>query len=289
MSASPAVCLLAGSVFFPTLFILTRSVSKRVEFLLKNENVPGTSVAIALRFTSTVQAIFAVVVGYHVITITWKDVIYSRSELVDLYASYGVPYMIYDIGAMYLVYVEERQLSNSSLRRTVPSFLGKQWLLVLHHVGLVLICYPLVMFFRNGKGDFFIGCFFLTELSTPALNLRHILIKVGQTGTIFFKAVNVVLLISFFSCRILLFPLMYWAYGYNKGLSPYDTVSSMKAVCHLGCAVICAFQTMWYAMFVKSLLRRRHRRGSTESGGQTKQVPGLENNHIHVAGVGKSD
>lgn len=33
-------------------------------------------------------------------------------------------------------------------------------------------------FFRNDRGDFFIGCLFLTEISTPFVSLGKILIQV---------------------------------------------------------------------------------------------------------------
>lgn len=40
------------------------------------------------------------------------------------------------------------------------------------------VCVP--QFFRKDQGDFFIGCLFLTELSTPFVSLGKILIQVRQ-------------------------------------------------------------------------------------------------------------
>lgn len=43
-----------------------------------------------------------------------------------------------------------------------------------------MLCLSVPQFFRREQGDFFIGCLFLTELSTPFVSLGKILIQVRQ-------------------------------------------------------------------------------------------------------------
>lgn len=45
---------------------------------------------------------------------------------------------------------------------------------------LCVLCLSVPQFFRREQGDFFIGCLFLTELSTPFVSLGKILIQVRQ-------------------------------------------------------------------------------------------------------------
>nr|XP_054749354.1 TLC domain-containing protein 3A-like [Lytechinus pictus] len=278
--------IVAGSIFFPSVF---STIRKCLPLLFPKNNIASEAscAAIALRCTSIIQALLAVAVGFNIIRETHQDVIFSRCLLVDIYCSFGAPYMIYDVGAMYIVHRKERKLNDVPFRTAVSSFLKEKWVLVAHHIGLVIIFYPFVMFLRNGKGDFFIGCFFLAELSTPAINIRIILIKLNLGDTFFFRINNIAYLVSFFICRILLFPFLYWAYAVNKGLSIDETLSSMRAICHIGCAALLAMQVMWFYKFLRVVLRDRNARvlDPLKHNGNGMQ----ENNVPPVRSEGKAD
>ena len=47
---------------------------------------------------------------------------------------------------------------------------------------LLILCFSLsLQFFRKDQGDFFVGCLFLTELSTPFVSMGKILIQVSAS------------------------------------------------------------------------------------------------------------
>ena len=74
----------------------------------------------------------------------------SRHWLVDSFVLFGAPYMLYDISAMYLTHYHQHRLGTSAVHQnhslqTVKVFLRKEWLLVLHHMALLLVFMPIVL------------------------------------------------------------------------------------------------------------------------------------------------
>lgn len=70
---------------------------------------------------------------------------------------YGVPYMTYDLYAMYLShYYRFRVKGHEDYKRhslrTVNSFVRKEFLLVLHHIALLTILLPVTLVRTGGRG-----------------------------------------------------------------------------------------------------------------------------------------
>uniref|UniRef100_A0A8C3H5B4 TLC domain-containing protein n=1 Tax=Chrysemys picta bellii TaxID=8478 RepID=A0A8C3H5B4_CHRPI len=101
------------------------------------------------------------------------------------YTQFAVPYFIYDIYAMFLCHWHKYRVKGHesagprSLRTVTRTFLHKEFLMVLHHLCMVLVCFPISMLWRQGKGDFFLGCMLMAELSTPFVCLGKVLILVS--------------------------------------------------------------------------------------------------------------
>lgn len=75
----------------------------------------------------------------------------SSHWLVNGFILFGTPYMAFDIYAMYLnhyhiqrVRGHSRSYSSHSLQ-TVKAFLVKDWMLVLHHLVLLLVFMPIAL------------------------------------------------------------------------------------------------------------------------------------------------
>ncbi|PKU27151.1 protein hypothetical protein [Limosa lapponica baueri] len=93
-----------------------------------------------------------------------------------------VPYMTYDIYVMYLCHwhksmdkgVAEKKHSLAS----IWSFLLQERLMVTHHLFILIVLTPITQHFRGELGDFFVGCIFIAELSTPFVSLGKILMQV---------------------------------------------------------------------------------------------------------------
>uniref|UniRef100_A0A672NWK7 TLC domain containing 3A n=1 Tax=Sinocyclocheilus grahami TaxID=75366 RepID=A0A672NWK7_SINGR len=173
---------------------------------------------------------------------------------------YGVPYMSYDIFAMYLSHyyrfrVKGHKDYKSHSLRTVNSFVRKEFLLVLHHIALLTILLPVTLFFRKDQGDYFIGCLFLTELSTPFVSLGKILIQLGMQDCWLHKVNGGMVLLSFFMCRIALFPYMYWAYGSHYGIPLYSVPFHLPLSTKLGSLCILAPQVYWFVLLCRKGFR----------------------------------
>ncbi|KFQ55371.1 Protein FAM57A, partial [Pelecanus crispus] len=138
------------------------------------------------RLVSTVQATMATVSGITVV-LNCKNVVYDRHWLAVEYIWVLVPYMTYDIYVMYLCHwhksrdrgIAEKKHSLASVR----SFLLQERLMVTHHLFILVVLTPITQHFRGELGDFFVGCIFIAELSTPFVSLGKILMQVGEEGT----------------------------------------------------------------------------------------------------------
>ncbi|XP_066840488.1 ceramide synthase-like [Anser cygnoides] len=88
---------------------------------------------------------------------------------------------------------------------------GTDVLMEVHHAAMVLVCFPVATLWRQGKGDFFLGCLLMAELSTPFVCLGKVLILYNRQHTALHKLNGVAMLVTFLGCRVLLFPYLYWA------------------------------------------------------------------------------
>lgn len=174
--------LAAGSMFFPGLFLLSKQCLKSIPALRWSE---GDAVIVSARLVSSVQAVMASSAGY-IIASSCEDIIEDQHWLTSSYIMFAVPYFVYDIYAMFMCYWyklrvkghEEASAAPQHMRSALTSYLRREFLMVLHHVVMVTVCFPVSVFWREGKGDYFQGIMFMAELSTPSVCLGKILIQV---------------------------------------------------------------------------------------------------------------
>uniref|UniRef100_A0AAZ3SDQ9 TLC domain-containing protein n=1 Tax=Oncorhynchus tshawytscha TaxID=74940 RepID=A0AAZ3SDQ9_ONCTS len=107
------------------------------------------------------------------------------------------------------------QGSQSRQRRQTPGCgpgLRRKFLIVLQHVVMVTVCFPISVFWRQGKGDYFQGVMLRAELSTPSVCLGKILNHYKQQHTPLDK-VNGATMLQLYRSWMLgsLAPVMYWA------------------------------------------------------------------------------
>ncbi|KAI4551598.1 hypothetical protein MJT46_017850 [Ovis ammon polii x Ovis aries] len=204
-----------GSLFFPGLFGVCTWGLRRARPAWTHHDC----VMISTRLVSSVQAVLTTGSGIIVIR-SCSDVITDRHWLAREYVWFLIPYMIYDTYAMYLC--EWYRAGDQSSRHSLTifrNFLSKNRLMITHHVFILLVLVPIAQKLRGELGDFFVGYIFTAELSTPFVSLGRILIQLNQQHTLLYKVNGILTLTTFFLCRILLFPFMYWSYGRQQGLS----------------------------------------------------------------------
>ncbi|XP_018539535.1 TLC domain-containing protein 3A isoform X2 [Lates calcarifer] len=219
---TPLVC---GAVVFPGLFYTFRKVLRSTFTRWSDADV----VSVSERLVSAIHASLATAAGVTVVA-SCRDVMTDRAK--------G------QVGAH----------SGHSLQ-TVRAFLFKDWMLILHHLALLLIFVPITLFFRRGLGDFFIGCLFTTEFSTPFISIGKILIQLGLDHTRLHRINGIIVLLSFFTCRIMIFPFMYWMYSRQFGIPLHRVAFHLPLQCNVGNLVILAPQIYWFILLVKKANR----------------------------------
>uniref|UniRef100_A0A480WLK4 Protein FAM57A isoform 1 n=1 Tax=Sus scrofa TaxID=9823 RepID=A0A480WLK4_PIG len=101
-----------------------------------------------------------------------------RHWLAREYVWFLIPYMVYDSYAMYLC--EWYRAGDQSSRQPLTifrNFLSKNRLMITHHVVILCVLVPVAQRLRGELGDFFVGCIFTAELSTPFVSLGRVLIQ----------------------------------------------------------------------------------------------------------------
>ncbi|CAJ1066040.1 TLC domain-containing protein 3A-like [Xyrichtys novacula] len=258
--------LACGAVVFPGLFYSFRKVLRQTFTNWTDADV----VSVSERLVSAIHASLATAAGVRVVA-ACRDVMTDNHWLTNGFALFGAPYMAQDIYAMYLSHYHTQRVkgqSSSHSFHTVKAFLKRDWMLVLHHLALLLIFMPVTLFFRRGLGDFFIGCFFITEFSTPFVSIGKILIQLGLDDTRLHRINGIIVLLSFFTCRILLFPFMYLMYGRQFGIPLHKVAFHLPLHCNMGNLLILAPQIYWFILLLKKANRLylRQKRGKGEGG-----------------------
>uniref|UniRef100_A0A3P9P5A5 TLC domain containing 3B n=1 Tax=Poecilia reticulata TaxID=8081 RepID=A0A3P9P5A5_POERE len=166
---------------------------------------------------SSLQAVMATSAGWTIVS-SCRDVMEDRHWLADAYILFATPYFCYDLLAMFLCYWfrlrvkghQEAWPDGGSVCAAVLGFLRREVLMVLHHVFMVAFCCPASLVWRQGRGDYFQGLLFLAELSTPSVCLGKVLIQFQKQDWLLHRVNGAALLLSFFCCRVLLFPYLYY-------------------------------------------------------------------------------
>ncbi|XP_061137604.1 TLC domain-containing protein 3A-like [Syngnathus typhle] len=255
--------LASGAVVFPGLFY---GLGKLLKFNFKHWD-DADVVTVSERLVSAIHASISTVTGITVVS-SCNNVMTDSHWLVNEFVLFGASFMITDLFAMYLSHYHIQRvrgqscLYNNHSLRTLKAFVYKDWLLVLHHLVLVLLFLPIALFFRRGLGDFFIGCFLITEFSTPFLCFGKILIQLGLDNTRLHTINGMLVLLTFFMCRIMIFPFMYWMYGRQVGIPLHKVPFHLPWHCNAGNLTIFIPQIYWFYLLLKKAQRlyNKHRK-----------------------------
>ncbi|GAB5580688.1 TLC domain-containing protein 3A isoform X1 [Prionailurus iriomotensis] len=165
--------LACGSLFFPGLFALCTWGLRRARPAWTDSDCVMISTRAVLATGSGI-----------VIIRSCNDVITDRHWLAREYVWFLIPYMIYDSYAMYLCeWYRTRDRSRRQSLTTFQSFLSKNRLMITHHAVILFVLVPVAQKLRGDLGDFFVGCIFTAELSTPFVSLGRVLIQARMSET----------------------------------------------------------------------------------------------------------
>jgi len=194
--------------------------------------------------TSIFQGLLTCSVGIYILKkISGLDLIEPSplGWLVEAYALFQGTYFAWD-----LLFMKWKR-PETKLMSVVKSLIG------VHHILIVLVFIPIVLFVRKGKGDFFVACYMLFEASAPFTNLRAILHHHDLKQTRIYKLNGIAMLISFFFARIYMVYYMYSSYALSKSIptGALGAVPRLPIHCNVGTGLLLALQVYWFSLMLK--------------------------------------
>jgi len=216
---------------------------------------------ISVLLVSSSFAILTCIVSSKVMSGYHSSVIYDSIPLIRHWMIVGVSYFVYDVFAMYKVFLaksvdEDEVPATGSNRFGWLSFVWARPLILIHHILVPFIVVPLVLMQGEKRGDYLIAAFCLMEASTPFVSARRILEILGQKSSVVY-AVNGVLMTSvFFLCRVANVWYMYNVYAKELGLPLYQTmVQKVPGHCNTWILLISVLQLYWWSLMVRGCLK----------------------------------
>ncbi|KAK2556219.1 Ceramide synthase [Acropora cervicornis] len=169
----------AGLVFFPLSHVLCTYFQKFIFTHLAYVD----RFSISTRFVSALQALAASAVGLKV-ALTSTDIMLHRQSILTQYACFGLSYFYYDVVVMFIGgYLDEKHENpqrDLHFTHVWSKLYKKKKLIILHHIFLPIFGFPAITMWRRNKGDFFLACVYMNEMSTPFLSFKAILEKDKQ-------------------------------------------------------------------------------------------------------------
>ncbi|KAK7469540.1 hypothetical protein BaRGS_00036446 [Batillaria attramentaria] len=245
--------LLAGCIFFPLLYTLVR---KFLTTCFGHRLKPGDIFLISEKCLGSTQACLSFAVGAVIVT-SVNDIMEDRHWLTNAYAWFAVPYFLYDIWAMYytFIYMQDDTFHSLPVKDRMLRFARKSVLLLIHHTVLPFIIFPIIIFYRRNLGDFFVGTFYMIEMTIPFIAAREVLVQLKLKDTPYYIVAGLLMVSSFFVTRILVFPYLYWRYSSHAGIPLHHVFTSIPIKCNLGCLTIALPQFYWFGLMVRGTVR----------------------------------
>jgi len=250
---------LVGVIFFPSIFLVCEILlhhSKTGREVCEHYKINNNGIHdISNKVTSSTFAVLACTIGWFVNQQCTGDIMRDRFYVLDNYLIFGVSYFFYDVVSMYLVYNTLTKDNVTVSYSEVTQFLSDRPLIVFHHILVPLIGFPALMYFRNGYGDCLLGTSFMIEASTPFVSLRVILVHLNMKESLVYMVNGIMMLLSFFLCRVMLFPILYWWYSNVLGLSLISTIISIPCWVHAATFSLWFPQLFWFNKMLKGSLK----------------------------------
>lgn len=247
--------LAVGAYALVAWFALYLLIASALRMWARTSHLPIAHRAhIAESFVSGVQGVACAIVGVLTVRACWHDVMKDQYPLAVYYSSIGTAYFIYDLWAMYKSHVARTDTSFEFVPRLL-SYLKKDVLMIVHHLTIVTLLFPAIVY-HSPMGHFFVGCFFCTELSTPFVNARVILSRLGLKNSKIYVVNGLLMMTVFAMCRVAMFPVMYAVYLTQQTVAPshIHALASIPIMCHLSCLLVLAPQIYWLGLMVKGAL-----------------------------------
>ncbi|XP_035449014.1 TLC domain-containing protein 3A isoform X2 [Spodoptera frugiperda] len=295
-----------GFVYFMTLFELLNSLALSTgagaRFRHKYRLSCGDVLDITNKFVSAVQAALSCVTG--AIVCLWsctRDFMRSSHYMSEAYAWFGAAYFFYDIWSMYMVHVQMNSNPEVSTLKRRPSKNGSAPLssgdgvvlkkqgttfldyckhepvILMHHLFIGGFGFLVIVYLRGNLGDCTFGFVYLMELSTPFVSARGILSRMRLKSSRLYIVNGILMLLTFFVCRVLSLPYVCLLYSRVIGLSYVDAIRSLPTGCKISICILLLPQLYWFYLMSSGALKMLF--------GTDKKTASLSCGDINTSGV----
>ncbi|RZC39332.1 protein FAM57A [Asbolus verrucosus] len=250
-----------GLVFFTVLYHVLNNLLLRTASGQKFMKTYKLSIAdvydISNKQVSAVQAIFCCITGITCCTYSCtRDIMRTSHFISEAYAWFGAAYFLYDIWSMYKVH--NAKTIQASMNGDVKkggvkflSYLKTHAVIVGHHIFIGAFGFLVITYLRGGLGDCFFGFVYLMEASTPFVSLRGILSKIGLKSSNLYVINGLVMLGTFFICRVAMFPCVIYLYARTVDLDYISAIRSLPNGCKISILTLLLPQIYWFLLMVK--------------------------------------
>lgn len=142
-------------------------------------------------------------------------------------------------------------------QKSFRTYIEDNPLIFAHHalIGLVLIPMMSLKYSRHEPGDMMIAAALIMEASTPFVSFRSVLSQLhGMRHSRTYIINGVAMVIAFFTCRILIYPIFYTAYGIQRNITMFQAILRTPWHCSLWMIMTLMPQLYWFRiMFIGAL------------------------------------
>lgn len=277
-----------GFVFFTSLyyfindFVLKTVFGSKIvkKFKLTQADVYDTS----NKIVSAVQAVLSCVSGAMVCLYSCpRNLLKTSHYISEAYAWFGASYFFYDIWSMYKVHCAQttsvvtpssasssqvvngesklKSVCNNNNNNNGAGFWNNfknffkyvryNPLIVGHHLFIGGFGFLVITYLRGGLGDCVFGFVYFMEFSTPFVSFRGILSRFGMKASKLYVVNGFMMLVTFFICRIVMFPYVIYLYANFIGKDILTAISTLPRGCKISIMILVFPQLYWFGLMLK--------------------------------------
>ncbi|XP_065364627.1 uncharacterized protein LOC135957759 [Calliphora vicina] len=126
--------------------------------------------------------------------------------------------------------------------------------MMIHHIFVGTVGFLVVTYIRGG-GHCIYSYMFMMEFSTPFVSLRSILSTLGMKESQPYIVNGLVMLGSFFVCRVLMWPYVMWRYSIEINATIWQAISGLPIGCIIGILILFLPQIYWFFLLIKGAIK----------------------------------
>lgn len=127
--------------------------------------------------------------------------------------------------------------------------------MIMHHIFIGTFGLLVVTYLRGGTGDCVYSFIYLMEFSTPFVSIRSILSTMGLKNTRIYIINGITMLITFFICRIFMWPYVFYWYSEVINRPFVQAIMGLPRKCKIGILILFLPQIYWFQLMVRGALK----------------------------------